>query len=198
METTQILRIAEEDILRILAEEKKGALDSIKTKVKVSSFFMSKALKELEGEKLIETEGNFIKLTKIGQKKSKNILRKHLVFENYLKKSLNERAAHRKAHILEHYVSKEVTKNIEKLYTLEERGIPLTKFRLYKEGLITDVDIPNNGLFERIVSMGIVPGERTKIASVIPGCVVVKIKNKKFALDDNIAKKIGVLKYEKS
>lgn len=33
-------------------------------------FFMSKALKELEGERLIRTEGNFIELTEIGQEKS--------------------------------------------------------------------------------------------------------------------------------
>lgn len=194
-----ILRIVEEDILRILAEKKKEVpLDSIKTKVNVSSFFMSKALKELEREKLIETERNFIKLTKIGQKKSKNILRKHLVLENYFKKTLNKRTAHRKAHILEHYVSEEVIKNIKKLHTLKERGIPLTKFRLHKEGLIANINILNNGLFERIVSMGILPGEKIKTMNVTPSCVVVKIKNKKFALDYNISKKIRVIEYEKS
>ena len=194
-----ILRIVEEDVLRTLAERKKRvSLDSIKAEVRVSYFFMSKALKELEIEKSIETEGNFIKLTKIGQKKSKNILRKHLVLENYFKKTLNKIAAHRKAHILEHYVSEEVIKNIKRLQTLKERGIPLTKFRLHKEGLITNINILNNGLFERVVSMGILPGEKIKVMSIIPGRVIVKIKNKKFALGDDIGKKIRVLEYEKS
>jgi Mn-dependent DtxR family transcriptional regulator len=194
-----ILRTVEEDVLRILAEKKKKVLlDSIKTKVKVSSFFISKALKELEREKLIETEENFIKLTKIGQEKSKIILRKHLVLENYFKKTLNKRVAHRKAHILEHYVSEEVIKNIKKLHTLKERGTSLTKLKLHKESLIADINILNNGLFERIISMGILPGEKIKIMGVTPSHVVVEIKNKKFVLDNDIAKKIKVLEYEKS
>lgn len=192
------LRIAKEDILRTLAEKKEASVDSIKGEVKASSSLMSKALEELEKEKLIQIEGNFIKLTKIGQEKSKDILKKHLVLENYFRETSSEVTAHRKAHIFEHYISEEVIKNIQKLHTLKERGIPLTKFRLHKEGLIADINIPNNELFERMVSMGILPGEKIRIMSVIPGCVVVKIKNKKFALGDDIAKKIRVLEYEKS
>lgn len=196
---SDIIKIVKEDILRILVEKKKKVLlNSVKMEIKVSYFFMSKALKELEREKLIETEGNFIKLTKIGQKKSKKILRKHLILENYFKKTLNERAAHRKAHILEHYVSEEVIKNIKKLHTLKERGIPLINVRLHKEGLIADINILNNGLFERVVSMGILPGEKIKVMSITPGRAIVKIKNKKFALGDDITKKIRVLEYGKS
>jgi Mn-dependent DtxR family transcriptional regulator len=59
---SNILNIVKEDILRVLAEKKKKVLlDSIKAEIKVSSFFMSKALKKLEKEGLIRTEGNFIK-----------------------------------------------------------------------------------------------------------------------------------------
>ena len=194
MAEEDILKIVKEDILRILAEEKRISLDSIKTKVKVSSSYIFKALEELKRKKLIEIEGNFIKLTGIGQKEAKNILRKHLILENYFKKNLNKREAHRKAHILEHYVSEEVIKNIKKLHTLEERGIPLIKFRLYNEGLITDINIPNNELFERIVSMGIFPGEKIKVINKIPNGIVVVVKNKKFVLDKDIAREIKVLK----
>jgi len=196
---SNILKIVKEDILRIIAEEKKKvSLDSIKTEVKVSPFFMSKALEELEREKLIEIEENFIKLTKDGQEKSKDILKKHLVLENYFKETLDEKVAHRKAHILEHYISEEVIENIKKLRTLKGKGISLTKLRLHKEDLIVDLDILNWGLFERMVSMGILPGEKIEIVSITLARVVVKIKNKKFALDNNIAKKIKVLEYDKS
>ncbi|MBN2571809.1 MAG: FeoA domain-containing protein [Ignavibacteriales bacterium] len=194
-----ILRIVREDILRILAEVRRGIpLDSIKKEVKISSFFISKVLKELDREKLIETKENLIKLTKIGQEKSKNILRKHLVLENYFKRSLNKKAAHRKAHILEHYISEEVTKNIDKLYTLKEIGIPLTKCRLQKNSLIADIITPDYKLFERIVSMGIYPGEKIDIVSITPSYIVIKIKNKKFVLSKSISKILKVLKYEKT
>jgi len=194
MADSDILKIVKEDILRILAEEKRVSLDSIKTKVKVPSFFISKALKELERKKLIETEGNFIKLTEIGQKESEDILKKHLVLEEYFKKTLDERVAHRKAHVLEHYVSEEVIRNIKKLHTFEERGIPLTEFKLHTEGLITDINILDDGLFERIVSMGIFPGEEIKIVNEIPNSIVIEVKNKKFVLDKDIVKEIKVLK----
>ena len=41
--------------------------------------------------------------------------------------------------------------------------------------------------------MGIFPGEEIKITNKIPNAVVVKIKNRKFALDENIAKEIKVI-----
>ena len=193
---SHILRIVREDILRMLAEErKKVSLDSIKSEVKVSSFFISKALKELEREGLIRVEENFIRLTEMGEEKSKDILRKHLTLENYFKRTLNEGKAHKKAHILEHYISEEVIRNIEKLYTLKGGGNPLTKFRLHEEGLIADIVIPSYELFERIVSMGIYPGEKIKIINDISDGFIVKIKNKKFAIDKQIAKYIKVLEY---
>jgi len=196
---SDILKIVREDILRILSERRKRvSLDSIKVEIKVSSFFISTALKELEKEKLICIERNFITLTTIGQEKSKDILEKHLVLENYFKKTSNEKVAHRKAHICEHYISKETVKNIKKLSTFQGRGIPLTELKLDKESLIADIEIPDNELFERTVSMGIFLGEKIKIINEIPNGIVIEVKNKKFVLDKDIAKEIKVLEYEKS
>jgi len=196
---SDILKIVREDILRILSERRKRvSLDSIKVEIKVSSFFISTALKELEKEKLICIERNFITLTRIGQEKSKDILEKHLVLENYFKKTSNEKVAHRKAHICEHYISKETVKNIKKLSTFQGRGIPLTELKLDKESLIADIEIPDNELFERTVSMGIFLGEKIKIINEVPNGIVIEVKNKKFVLDKDIAKEIKVLKYEKS
>jgi len=196
---SDILKIVREDILRILSERRKRvSLDSIKVEIKVSSFFISTALKELEKEKLICIERNSITLTRIGQEKSKDILEKHLVLENYFKKTSNEKVAHRKAHICEHYISKETVKNIKKLSTFQGRGIPLTELKLDKESLIADIEIPDNELFERTVSMGIFLGEKIKIINEIPNGIVIEVKNKKFVLDKDIAKEIKVLEYEKS
>jgi len=145
-----ILKIVKEDILRILGETKKEVLlDSIKAEIKVSPSFVSQAIKGLEEENQILVRKNFIRLTKDGQNKAKDIVKKHLVLENYFKRTKNEEEAHKMTDILEHYVSEEVIKNIKKLSTFKQRGVPLTELELYKENLITDILIPNNKLFER-------------------------------------------------
>ena len=195
LKESDTLKIVKEDILRTLIErEERVSFKSLKAEIKVFHSFVSKAIKDLEEENLIRVEESFVRLTETGRDEAKNILRKHLVLENYFKETSSEKVADGKADILEHYISEEVIKNIKKLHTLKERGIPLTKFKLHKESLIADITIPSNELFERIVSMGIFPGEEIRITNKIANGVVVKIKNKKFALDKNIAKEIKVLK----
>lgn len=195
LKESDTLKIVKEDILRTLIErEERVSFKSLKAEIKVFHSFVSKAIKDLEGENLIRVEESFVRLTETGRDEAKNILRKHLVLENYFKETSSEKVADGKADILEHYISEEVIKNIKKLYTLKKRGIPLTKFKLHKESLVADITVPSNELFERIVSMGIFPGEEIKITNKIANGVVVKIKNKKFALDKNIAKEIKVLK----
>ncbi len=196
---SDILKIVKEDILRILGERKeKVSLESIEAEIKASNSFVSKAIEDLEKENLILIEKNLVGLTKIGRDEAKDIVEKHLVFENYFKRTKNEEEAHKAAHIIEHYVSEEVIKNIKGLSTFKERGIPLIEFKLDKELLIADIAIPDNEQFERIVSMGIFPGEEIKIISEIPNGIIVKIKNKKFFLDKDLAKGIKVLEYEKA
>jgi len=194
LKESDILKIVREDILIILGERKeKVSLESLKAEIKVSHSFVFRVIKELEEKDLIQVEKNFVRLTRIGQDEAKDILTKHLVLKNYFKNTADEKEARRKAHILEHYISEEVIKNIKKLHTLKKKGIPLTKFNLHEESLIADITTPSNELFERIVSMGIFPGEEIKITNKIPNAVVVKIKNRKFALDENIAKEIKVI-----
>ena len=156
---TAILKIVKEDIIRILSE-KKVSLDSIRAEIKVLYSFISEAIEELKKEELIHPQRGFFELTEKGREKAKDILRKHLVCENYFKKNGNEEEAHEIAHILEHYVSQEVLNNIKELSTFADKGDSLTKLKPQKEGLITDIMISDEKLFERIVSMGIFPGEK--------------------------------------
>lgn len=195
-----ILEIVKEDILRILGEEKskKILLESIKLEIKVSDTFISQAIKELERENLIQFKENIILLTKEGQKIAKNIIKKHLAIEDYFKRFKREEEAHKIAHILEHYISEEVIKNIKKLSTFKKKGIPLTKFGLHKKGLISNITFSDYGLFERIVSMGMFPGKEIRIMYKIPDGLVVNVNSKKFALGRNIAKEIQVLKHERT
>lgn len=123
-------------------------------------------------------------------------MKKHLALEEYFKKIRGRKKAHQIAHILEHYISGEVIKNIREISTLKEDGISLTKFKR-ENGLIADI-VFSIGLFERVISMGIFPGEEIEIVKKIPNGVVVKVRDKKIVLDKNIAREIKVLDYEKS
>jgi len=191
---SNILKIVKEDTLRILGEQRRSvSLEILKEEIKVSLSFIYEAIEELKEEGLIQSQRVFFTLTEEGEKKARDILKKHLVFEDYFKKTRTEREAHKIANILEHYVSNEVLNNIKKLSTLKEEGISLTKFKLYKGGLITNIRVLDEELFERMVSMGIFPGEKIAITNELSNVIVVKIKNKKFALDKDIAREIKVL-----
>jgi Mn-dependent DtxR family transcriptional regulator/Fe2+ transport system protein FeoA len=188
-----------EDVLRILGERReKVSMNVIELEIKTSSSFLFKTIRNLEEDNLIDVEEKFILLTKKGRNEAKNIVKKHNIIEDYFRETRNEREAHQAAHLLEHYVSEEVINNIKKLSTLKKEGVPLTQFQLYSKGIITDIFLSNYGLFERIVSMGIFLGEMIIIQNEVPHALIVKIRNKKFALDKNIAEEIRAVEYERS
>lgn len=194
-----ISKIIKEDILRIIneAENKKISLKSIKVKVCVSEVFISKAVSKLRKENSIKFRGNFIELTENGQSRANSITKRHLIIENYFKRTENEVKAHKAANVLEHYISEEVANNIRKLSTLKGSGVPLVIFEIDKEGLIADIMLKDDKLLERIISMGIFPGERIKVINETSNAVIVKVKGKKIALGREIAKRIMVLEYER-
>lgn len=194
-----ILRIIKEDILRIMGEAKRAriSLRSIKEEINASNFYISKAISALEGENLIKFEKNFVKLTEKGQKKAENIAKRHLSIENYFRKTRSIDKAHKVTDALEHYISEEVANNIRKLSTLKGSGVPLIKFEINKERIITDIMLKDGKLLERIISMGIFPGERIKVINETSNTVIVKVKGKKIALGREIAKGIMVLRCER-
>jgi Mn-dependent DtxR family transcriptional regulator len=193
MEDVDILKTTKEDILRLLAEiGNKSSLESVNSEIKVSSSLISEAVKELEKENLIQVRQNSITLTKTGQEIANGILENHLIIEQYLKKSRSKEEAHQAAHILEHNISQEVIDNIKKLSALEAKGVPLSEFKFNKEGIISDITIPEPALFERLVSMGIVPGEKIKITNRIGHTLIVSV-DKTFALGRDIVREIEVL-----
>lgn len=194
-----ILRIIKEDILRIMGEREKIRIssNSIKKEINASDFLISKAISELQDKNLIKLKKDFIELTKEGENRAENIAKRYLTIENYFNRIKSEAEAHKAADILEHYISEEVTNNIKKLSTLKESGVSLTKFEIGKGGLITNIVFKDTKLLERIVSMGISLGEKIIVTNKIPNSVIIKVKNKKIALDKEIANGIKVLEYEK-
>jgi len=197
----EVLKIVKEDILEVLGRKsKKIPLKLMKLEISVSQFFVSKAINELEREDLIKLSleekygKQYIQLTKRGQNRAKDIIKKHLILEEYFKKRMSRKKAINATNVLEHYISTEVVDVIKKLSTFKKKGIPLTRFKK-EEGLITNINF-SIGLFERLISMGIYPGGKIRIINRVPNGVIIKIKNKKFVLDKDIAKEIKVLEYK--
>jgi len=116
-------KVAEEDILRTLGEKNGDAsLKSLMEEVQSSGSAFSRAIENIEKKNLIRLENNRASLTDKGIKKADDILRKHLVVENYFKESRGAAEAHSIAHIFEHRLSEEAIKNMESLYNLREKG----------------------------------------------------------------------------
>ncbi|MBN1151151.1 FeoA domain-containing protein [candidate division WOR-3 bacterium] len=196
---SEILKIMREDILRTLAEEdKKLTLKSLTAEITGDLSLMSEAIGILQKEGLLSIdEGSFF-LTSSGKEHAEEIMKKHLVLEEFFLTRGEIDKAHKMAHILEHYIKNEVLNNIKKLSTLKEEGIPLLKFGKDKTALITDMPFSDTRLLERLVSMGVLPGEIIELTNVIPGACVVHINNKKIVMDKSIASQIRVFKYEEN
>ncbi len=191
-----VSKIVKEDVLRMLCETNgRSSLDFLKNEISVAHAILCEVFEELQKEGLITIQETSVSLTQLGREKAKNILEKHLVLEDYFEKTRSKIEPHTAAHIIEHYVSGEVINNIKKLSTLKKGSIPLTQFELCKEGLIAEIALSDYRLFERVVSMGIFPGEKMMVISEIPHGIILKIDSKKFALDRSIAKGIKAVEY---
>jgi Mn-dependent DtxR family transcriptional regulator len=194
-----ISKIVKEDILRMLCETNDNvSLEFINSEIKVSHDFISKTLKELEKDNRITITGSSVSLTPGGQETAKAILENHIILENYFGQTESKIDAHAAAHLIEHYVSREVINNLKKLSTLKTGGVPLPEFGFNKQGVIAEITFSDYSLFERAVSLGIFPGEKIMLLTEVRDGIVLQINNKKFALDKNIAKRIKVLDCDSS
>ena len=147
----------------------------------------------LQIRNLIQIESGIIILTDKGIIEAKKIFSRHLMIEECLLKDFDPKEAHRAAHILEHDISKEVLLNMKRISQLENEGMNLPEFFNYGEGIIISIKLDNPQLFERMVAMGICPGQKIIIMAKIIGGFVVKLGNTQIALDNSICQKIKVI-----
>jgi len=193
------LEVLKEDILRIAAERgQKAPLQSIAAEIKAPPPLVSKAVGALHQEGLVSVDDSSIQLTAAGAISAKQILAKHLAVENYYSNRRSDQEAHRLAHLLEHYVSREVSANMAKLSSLRETGIPLRAFGLHRQGLIAEIQFPDHTLFERLVSLGVFPGVVMEVTHSLPTGLVVKVGERKIALDHSIAAGIEVAEHART
>lgn len=197
MKDSDRLRIATEDILRILAEQpgKETQLQHLKAEMGPSCALQAEAIAQLEHEGLIRVAEDIARLTPAGEHVAGGILQNHITLEQYLRRGREGTEAHEAAHVLEHYVSRQVVKNITQLEALKDRGVPLTEFGFHREGMVRDISFPASSLFERVVSMGIVPGQRIVVVNRTGDTFIVNAGGK-FAVDEHIAREIEVVAHE--
>lgn len=185
-------KVIKEDILRVLSERGGSSLDSLQEKIRASSSSISFGIQELEKQNLVRSQQLLFELTEKGKKAAQPILKRHRIVEEYFKKTRSEKEAHRAAHILEHYIFKEVSDNIKKLSTFRKESTSLVNIGLFQPRVIIDITVPNTSLFERLISTGIFPGEQIEIVDRIPKDFIVRVGSNKFAIDHSLAEDIKV------
>lgn len=198
--------IIKENILRVMIEETNGTEEIAKVrelvkepiipeswKTDLDEFFME-GLKELQEKELINIINKDVKqifITQKGRTIAEDIFYRHTTIEEYLMRFYDEKMAHRAAHILEHMVSKEVIANLKRLNSYESDGVSLREFAS-TEGLIIALKIEDTQLFERMVSMGVCPGQRIKIIARVSAGLIIKLKHTQIAIDNSICDDIKV------
>lgn len=195
--------IVKENILRVMLEEPSRSKDIGKVRelskefiilgswqIDLDVYFME-VLDDLQVAGLLTINQNQVSITKDGLIEAANILSKHQAIEKFFMKDLDKNEAHIAAGILEHFISKEVLENMNRIRSLEENGIELVNFTS-DEGIITALIIDDTQLFERMVSMGICPGERIKIIAKVAAGFIVKLKHTQIAIDNSLCNKILV------
>ncbi|MFW9987380.1 MAG: metal-dependent transcriptional regulator [Candidatus Odinarchaeota archaeon] len=195
--------IVKENILRVLLEETYGTeyIKRVRELAKhaiipdafntnLDEYFME-SLKELQVSGLVEINEDEVTITKKGREKAENIFSKHKIIERFFLKDFDETESHKLADILEHSISKEVLENMTHINSLVGYGVPLNEI-VSKEGIITDFRIEDTQLVERLISMGLCPGQKIKIIARLAPGIILKIKNTQVAVDKDICNGIMV------
>ncbi|MEA2069769.1 MAG: FeoA domain-containing protein [Asgard group archaeon] len=198
-----LLEIAKENILRVLIEQTPGfeKRETLKKLTQeeiipeswyiVPKDFFTQAVKELEKKGYITVKDDVISLTRSGEEQASHIYETHKVIEELFKEDFDEKTAHIFAHILEHLISREVIDSMKEIDKLRGHGVSLLDYPS-KEGIITQLLIEDSHLMERIISMGVCPGQKIKIITRLKVGVVVKLKRTKLAIDNDVAKGIMI------
>ena len=198
--------IIKENILRVMIEETTGTETIVKVRelarepiipesweINPDEFFME-GLRELQEKGLVTVSDTVIKqisITEKGRNEAEIIFSRHTAIEKYLLRDLDEIEAHRAAHVLEHMISEEVIENMKRITSIEDDGGSLLEFN-FNEGIISALKIDDTQLFERMISMGVCPGQRIKIIAKIAAGLIVKLKHTQIAIDRSICDDIKV------
>lgn len=189
--------------------------------LKVAPGTITNTVERLERSSLIIHESyKGVKLTEKGRTMALRIIRKHRLSERLLTDILNvewERA-HEAACQLEHGISDEIAKKIEKALghpstcphgnpiptdcggIIEEDSRPLAEFEPREKGVVQKITDENQELLQYLKKLGIEPGIHFEVVEVAPfeGPITVKVRDRDHALSRNVASIIRARRMEDS
>jgi Mn-dependent DtxR family transcriptional regulator len=185
------LREIMEDMLRIAAEKKDIIPISIlKTEISADDEIFARGIEELENKGLSYLENNELVLTRKGREKAAKILARHEIIEKYFYEILEEPVSHNVAHALEHFVADKTIKRMKEFLAMKERGNPATDFPIGRDILIVAVQSTDKKIVEKIISLGLAPGNKIRVEEKIPNAIIFNIGGRKVALANEIAESI--------
>jgi len=214
---------ATEEYLEIIykLQEKRGVATTsdLVRSLKVAPGTVTNTIARLEKESLvIHKPYRGVKLTEKGRRIALRTIRKHRLSERLLTDLLNvewERV-HEAACKLEHSISDEIAKKIEKALghpktcphgnpiptecggIIEESSKPLTEFDLGERGVIAKITDERRELLEYLNSLKVRPDKIVEIIDKAPfgGPITIKIEGERHALSPEIASLIEVRKIQ--
>jgi len=220
--TAEITSAAEEYLEMIYRLQEKGGVattsDLVKS-LKVAPGTVTNTIARLEKESLVIHEPyRGVKLTEKGRRIALRTIRKHRLSERLLTDLLNVEweKVHEEACRLEHSISDEIAKKIEKALghpktcphgnpiptecggIIEEKSIPLSEFNVGEKGVIAKITDERREMLEYLNSLKVRPNKIIEIIDRAPfgSPITVKIEGKTCALSQEIASLIEIRKIE--
>ncbi len=209
--------IAEEVLERIwTAEEEYGKVKKELLYEKFGKEKMENTLRELTESKLIKVQNSGIILTKVGQDKTRQIIRRHRLAERLLHDVLDasDEVYERGACQFEHFINEDITTSICTLLghpavcphgklippgkccshtkqKLQPVLGPLSRLRAGVKAEVVYISSTSQTSLDFLSSVGVVPGLKFKIHHRKPS-IVIQFDDTQLALDDDVAKNIYV------
>ncbi len=217
---TKVSNVVEEYLEVIYRLEEKSGVARTSELVRllnVAPGTITNTVERLEKDSLIIHEPyKGIRLTEKGRRIALRVLRKHRLSERLLTDLLNVEweKAHNAACQLEHGISDEIAKKIEKALghpktcphgnpiptecggIIEDDSKPLTKFNLREKGVITKITDEDFELLQHLNTLGLRPETSIEVVEKAPfnGPIIVRVNGKDHALSHEIAAIIKIQK----
>ena len=188
-----------EAIYRLIERKEKLTTTNIAKELDVSAPSVSEMLKKLDKRGYIKYEPyKEVVLTRKGRHVGRTVLRKHRLIERFLSRlGVSGHRIHHEACKLEHSVSDEVEKAIEREVDKKppKKGIfSLHDLRAGQTGEIISIETGMHAK-RRLEDLGLTPGSRIRVIKVVPfgGPIEILVRGSRLALGRGISRRIMVM-----
>lgn len=190
---------AKENILRTILEIRKGGeqarLEELGERTGLKKEELEKATSALKDEGLVTVIDGNILLTPLGRESAEGILDRHEVTEAFFSQVIGEPGpqAHEIASRLEHIISEMALKELKRVLSFRQGSESLARLSPGEGGVITAVGVIDSKVFDRLMGMGISPGNKLKIVQRMPnGAFILELNQVKVAISKELAQQILV------